>query len=129
MGVSGMMHGYLPFDAEWNLLVPFRTWQNTITAKASKELTELFDFTIPQRWSIAHLYQAMLNGEEHINRVAHITTLAGYIHYMLTGVNAVGVGEASGIFPIDSEKLCYDQGMLEKFNALVSEYNLPCKNL
>ncbi|MBQ3199303.1 MAG: ATPase [Firmicutes bacterium] len=121
MGVSGMMHGYLAFDADWNLLVPFRTWQNTITGEAADKLTALFGFNIPQRWSIAHLYQAVLNGEEHIGRVAHITTLAGYVHYMLTGVNAVGIGEASGIFPINSEKLAYDEGMLAKFEELTAE--------
>ena len=119
-GLSGMMHGYLAFDENWNLLVPFRTWQNTITAEAAAELTELFGFNIPQRWSIAHLWQAVLNGEEHLPRLAHITTLSGYIHYMLTGVNAVGICEASGIFPIDSENLCYDQAMAEKFNKLLS---------
>lgn len=127
MGVSGMMHGYLAFDQDWNLLVPFRTWQNTITKKAADELTQLFSFNVPQRWSIAHLYQAMLNGEKHINKIAHITTLAGYIHYMLTGVNAVGIGEASGIFPIDSENLCYDKEMVKKFDSLISKYNLPYK--
>ena len=118
MGISGMMHGYLAFDKDWNLLVPFRTWQNTITAQAAAELTELLDFNIPQRWSVAHLYQAVLNGESHIPQVAHITTLAGYVHYMLTGVNAIGIGEASGMFPIDSGKNAYDEAMLEKFNAL-----------
>lgn len=127
MGVSAMMHGYLVFDKDWNLLVPFRTWQNTITGPAAAELTELFGFNIPQRWSIAHLYQAVLNGEEHVSRIAHITTLAGYIHYTLTGVNAVGVGEASGIFPIDSETLAYDAGMMEKFNALAAVKDLPWK--
>lgn len=125
MGVSAMMHGYLAFDKDWNLLVPFRTWQNTITGQAASELTELFGFNIPQRWSIAHLYQAVLNNEEHISKIAHITTLAGYVHYMLTGVNAVGIGEASGIFPIDSDKLCYNESMVEKFNALVEDRNLP----
>ncbi len=127
MGVSAMMHGYLAFDKDWNLLVPFRTWQNTITGQAAEELTGLFGFNIPQRWSISHLYQAVLNGEEHVKDIAHITTLAGYVHYMLTGVNAIGVGEASGMFPIDSEKNCYDEGMLEKFNYLVSDRNLPWK--
>lgn len=126
-GVSAMMHGYLAFDADWNLLTPFRTWQNTITGQAAAELTELFGFNIPQRWSIAHLYQAVLNKEDHIPRVAHITTLAGYIHYMLTGVHAVGVGEASGMFPIDSEKLDYDAGMMAKFNALPAIQALPWK--
>lgn len=121
MGVSGMMHGYLAFDADWNLLVAFRTWQNTITGEAADKLTALFGFNIPQRWSIAHLYQAVLNNEEHIGRVAHITTLAGYVHYMLTGVNAVGIGEASGIFPINSEKLAYDEDMLTKFEELTAK--------
>ena len=125
MGVSAMMHGYLAFDKDWNLLVPFRTWQNTITAQAAQELTTLFGFNIPQRWSIAHLYQAVLNNEEHVDKIAHITTLAGYVHYMLTGVNAIGIGEASGMFPIDSENNCYDEGMLAKFNELVASRNLP----
>ena len=124
-GVSAMMHGYLAFDKDWNLLVPFRTWQNTITGQAAEELTALFGFNIPQRWSIAHLYQAVLNGEEHISRIAHITTLAGYVHYMLTGVNAIGIGEASGMFPIDSEKNCYDEEMLVKFEKLMESRSLP----
>ncbi|MEY8230443.1 FGGY-family carbohydrate kinase [Oscillospiraceae bacterium 50-16] len=124
-GVSAMMHGYLAFDKDWNLLTPFRTWQNTITGAAAAELTQLFGFNIPQRWSIAHLYQAVLNGEDHVPHIAHITTLAGYIHYQLTGVNAVGIGEASGMFPIDSAALDYDGGMLEKFNALPALQNLP----
>ena len=127
MGVSAMMHGYLAFDKDWNLLVPFRTWQNTITGQAAAELTEAFNFNVPQRWSISHLYQAVLNGEEHVPQIAHITTLAGYIHYMLTGVNALGVGEASGMFPIDSEKNCYDEAMIAKFNEIVAERNLPWK--
>ena len=127
MGVSAMMHGYLAFDKDWNLLVPFRTWQNTITGPAAAELTELFNFNVPQRWSISHLYQAVLNGEEHVPQIAHITTLAGYVHYMLTGVNAIGVGEASGMFPIDSEKNCYDEAMLAKFNELPAIKNQPWK--
>ena len=127
MGISGMMHGYLAFDKDWNLLVPFRTWQNTITGQAAAELTELFGFNVPQRWSVAHLYQAVLNGEEHISKIAHITTLAGYVHYMLTGVNALGIGEASGMFPIDSNRMCYDEGMMEKFEALLIEKNIPWK--
>lgn len=126
-GVSAMMHGYLAFDKDWNLLAPFRTWQNTITGPAAAELTALFGFNIPQRWSIAHLYQAVLNGEEHVPQIAHITTLAGYIHYMLTGVHAVGVGEASGMFPIDSAALDYDAAMLEKFGALIAPRGLPWK--
>ena len=125
MGISGMMHGYLAFDADWNLLVPFRTWQNTVTGQAAAELTKLFGFNIPQRWSIAHLYQAVLNGEEHISKIAHITTLAGYVHYMLTGVNAIGIGEASGMFPIDSTNNDYDEEMIQKFKALLVKYNLP----
>lgn len=121
MGVSGMMHGYLAFDKDWNLLVPFRTWQNTVTAKASEELTRLFNFNIPQRWSIAHLYQAILNKEPHVEKIAHITTLAGYVHYMLTGVNAIGIGEASGMFPIDSHTLTYNEEMLKIFEDLTRE--------
>ena len=125
MGVSAMMHGYLAFDENWNLLVPFRTWQNTITADAAAQLTEAFGFNIPQRWSIAHLYQAVLNGEEHVSKIRHITTLAGYVHYMLTGVNALGIGEASGMFPIDSEKNCYNEEMLDKIEAMLAPRNLP----
>lgn len=125
MGISAMMHGYLAFDKDWNLLTPFRTWQNTITAQAAEELTKLFGFNIPQRWSVAHLYQAVLNGEEHVSRIAHITTLAGYVHYMLTGVNAVGVGEASGMFPIDSKILTYDREMAAKFDRLIGNRKLP----
>ncbi|MCD7755088.1 MAG: ATPase [Firmicutes bacterium] len=129
MGISAMMHGYLAFDRDWNLLVPFRTWQNTITAQAAEELTALFGFNIPQRWSIAHLYQAILNEEPHVYKIAHITTLAGYVHYMLTGENVIGIGEASGMFPIDSEGLCYDAEMVKKFNHLVSDRNLPWRLL
>ena len=125
MGVSAMMHGYLAFDKDWNLLVPFRTWQNTITAQAAAELTEAFRFNIPQRWSVSHLYQAVLNGEAHVPEIAHITTLAGYVNFMLTGVNAIGVGEASGMFPIDSETCDYDAAMMAKFNDLVADRNLP----
>ncbi|MCI9352981.1 MAG: ATPase [Lawsonibacter sp.] len=124
-GVSAMMHGYLAFDKDWRLLTPFRTWQNTITGQAAAELTQLFGFNIPQRWSIAHLYQAVLNGEYHVSQIAHITTLAGYIHYKLTGINAVGVGEASGMFPIDSAVMDYDAGMIGKFDALVENRALP----
>lgn len=127
MGVSAMMHGYLAFDKDWNLLVPFRTWQNTITAEASALLTEAFGFHIPQRWSIAHLYQAILNEEAHVSEIAHITTLAGYVHYMLTGVNAVGIGEASGMFPIDSTRNDYDERMIDQFQELVASRNLPWK--
>lgn len=121
MGISGMMHGYLAFDRDWNLLVPFRTWQNTVTAQAAAELTQAFGFNIPQRWSIAHLYQAVLNGEPHVRNIAHITTLAGFVHYMLTGVNAVGIGEASGMFPVDGH--VYDERMLRIFEKRTE--NLP----
>lgn len=117
IGISAMMHGYMPFDKENNMLVPFRTWRNTTTEEAAKRLTELFGFNIPQRWSIAHLYQAMLNSEEHIPQISYITTLAGYVHYRLTGVRAVGVGEASGMFPIGDNGQ-YDTGMLNKFAEL-----------
>lgn len=127
MGISAMMHGYLAFDKDWNLLVPFRSWQNRITSDASEQLTKLFCFHIPQRWSIAHLYQAVLNQEDHIHQIAHITTLAGYIHYRLTGVNIVGIGEASGIFPIDSKQFCYDAQMIKKFNQVTEKYHLPWK--
>ena len=118
IGVSAMMHGYLPFDADGKQLAEFRTWRNTITGEAAAKLTELFGFNIPQRWSIAHLYQAMLNGEEHVKEIAYLTTLAGYIHWRLTGEKVMGVGEASGMFPIDSAACDYDEGMLRKFKAL-----------
>ncbi len=118
IGVSAMMHGYLPFDRNGNQLAEFRTWRNTITGDAAAELTELFGFNIPQRWSIAHLDQAILNGEEHVKDIAFLTTLAGYIHWQLTGEKVMGIGEASGMFPIDSEKLDYDESMLQKFKNL-----------
>ena len=118
IGVSGMMHGYLPFDKNGNQLAEFRTWRNTITGEAAEKLTALFGFNIPQRWSIAHLYQAILNGESHVKDIARLTTLAGYIHYELTGEHVMGVGEASGMFPIDSATCDFDEGMIEKFNSL-----------
>ena len=118
IGVSAMMHGYLPFDSEGRQLAEFRTWRNTITGEAAAKLTGLFGFNIPQRWSIAHLYQAMLNGEEHVKNIAFLTTLAGYIHWKLTGEKCMGVGEASGMFPIDSATLDYDETMLRQFEEL-----------
>ena len=118
IGVSAMMHGYLPFDKDGKQLAEFRTWRNTITGEAAEKLTDLFGFNIPQRWSIAHLYQAILNGEEHVKDIASLTTLAGYVHFVLTGEKVMGVGEASGMFPINSEKLDYDEGMVKKFNDL-----------
>lgn len=124
IGFSAMMHGYLAFDKNGNQLAEFRTWRNTTTSQAAQKLTALFGFNIPQRWSVAHLYQAVLNGEEHVKDIDYITTLAGYVHYMLTGVKAVGIGEASGMFPIDSSKNDYDELMLDKFSSLeeISKY-------
>lgn len=122
MGISAMMHGYMAFDKEDSLLVPFRTWRNTTTEKAAEELTMLFGFNIPQRWSIAHLYQAVLNKEEHVPEISHITTLAGYIHFLLTGRRVVGIGEASGMFPISGNG--YDKDMLKKFGGLVPDMNI-----
>src|SRR5690625_2273870 len=119
IGISAMMHGYLAFDGQDNLLVPFRTWRNAITGEAEKELTSLFNFNIPQRWSIAHLYQAILNNEEHIPKLSFFTTLAGYVHWKLTGEKLLGIGDASGMFPIDEEIKDYDRGMIEKFNTLI----------
>ena len=125
IGVSAMMHGYLPFDKDGNQLAPFRTWRNTITGEAAEKLTALFGFNIPQRWSIAHLYQAILNGEEHVGRIAFLTTLAGYIHWRLTGEKVMGVGEASGMFPIDSAACDYDRRMAEQFDALIAPCGYP----
>ncbi|HEU5092538.1 MAG TPA: FGGY-family carbohydrate kinase, partial [Nitrospira sp.] len=116
IGFSAMMHGYMAFDTQGNLLVPFRTWRNTITAQAAEELTDLFQFNIPQRWSIAHLYQAILNKESHIKGISHLTTLAGYVHWKLTGKKVLGVGEASGMFPIDSTTNDYDERKIALFN-------------
>lgn len=116
IGFSAMMHGYIAFDSGGNLLVPFRTWRNTITAQAAEELTELFQFNIPQRWSIAHLYQAILNKEPHVKDISHLTTLAGYVHWKLTGQKVLGVGEASGMFPIDSAANDYDQHKIALFD-------------
>ncbi len=119
MGISGMMHGYMAFDKRGDLLVPFRTWRNTITGEAAEKLTDLFGFNIPQRWSIAHLYQAMLNGEDHVGDIDYLTTLAGYIHWKLTGERTVGVGEASGMFPVENGR--YDPEMLEKFDHIAKD--------
>ncbi len=124
IGISAMMHGYLPFDANGNQLVPFRTWRNTITGEAAAVLSDLFKFNVPERWSIAHLYQAILNGEAHVSKISSITTLSGYIHRILTGENILGVGDASGMFPIDSATGNYDAVMVEKFDALLKENKL-----
>jgi sugar (pentulose or hexulose) kinase len=125
IGFSAMMHGYLPFDKDSNLLVPFRTWRNTITGQAAEQLTELFQFNIPQRWSIAHLYQAILNKEGHIPDIHYLTTLEGYVHWKLTGQQVLGVGEASGMFPINPNANDYDKRMIALFNARLSAENLP----
>lgn len=127
IGFSAMMHGYLAFDKDGNLLVPFRTWRNTITQEASEALTKEFNFHIPQRWSIAHLYQAILNGEEHVPQVDFFTTLDGYIHWQLTGEKVLGVGSASGMFPIDSTIKDYDKTMIQKFDELVAPKGFPWK--
>lgn len=125
LGISAMMHGYLAFDKSGNLLVPFRTWRNSITGEAAEKLTALFQYNIPQRWSIAHLYQAVLNGEEHVPEIDFLTTLAGYIHWKLTGRRVIGIGDASGMFPIDTKAKDYDPSMLKQFDALVSGCGFP----
>ncbi|NLP33896.1 MAG: FGGY-family carbohydrate kinase [Clostridiales bacterium] len=127
IGFSAMMHGYLAFDKQNQQLVPFRTWRNTKQEEAAEELTRIFDFNIPQRWSIAHLYQAILNNEDHINDVHYITTLAGYVHWKLTGEKVLGVGDASGMFPIDSETNNYNTRMLQQFNEIISARSIPWK--
>ena len=127
MGVSAMMHGYMAFDADEKLLVPFRTWRNTMTAEAARRLTDLFNYNIPQRWSIAHLYQAVINGEEHVSRVHFLTTLAGYVHWKLTGKQVLGVGDASGMFPIDPATGQYDAEMLDKFEEMMVPKGYPWK--
>ena len=120
IGISAMMHGYLVFDKNGKQLVPFRTWRNTITEKSAGELTGKFNFNIPQRWSIAHLYQAILNKEDHVKDISFITTLSGYVHWKLTGKKVLGVGDASGMFPIDSTINNYNKKMLDIFNTLPS---------
>ena len=125
IGISAMMHGYLAFDAQGKLLAPFRTWRNTITGPAAAELTELFQFNIPQRWSIAHLHQAILNGEAHVGDIAFVTTLSGYVHWLLTGKKVLGVGDASGMFPIDSDTNTYNARMVQQYNDHIAKYALP----
>ncbi len=129
LGISAMMHGYLVFDSSGKLLTPYRTWRNTMTGEAASKLTELFQFNIPQRWSIAHLYQAILNKEAHVGQISSLTTLAGYVHWKLTGEHVVGIGEASGIFPIDNTNLRYDQKMVDLFDDLLEEENFPWRLL
>ncbi len=127
IGFSAMMHGYLAFDKKNELLVPFRTWRNTITEEAAEKLTKEFNYNIPQRWSIAHLYQAILNREEHVKDIAFLTTLAGYVHWKLTGEQVIGVGDASGMFPINSETGNYDVSMMQKFDRLTASHGLNLK--
>ena len=127
VGFSAMMHGYMAFNKEDELLVPFRTWRNTMTKEATDILTEAFSFNIPERWSIAHLYQAMLNKEDHVKDVAFMTTLAGYIHWQLTGEKVIGIGDASGMFPIDSSTKDYNAVMAKKFDALAASYGFDRK--
>ncbi len=127
LGISGMMHGYVALDGEGQLLVPFRTWRNNITGQACAELTPLLDFAVPQRWSIAHLYQSILDGQPHVPRIARLTTLAGYVHANLTGEHRMGVGEASGMFPIDPRTGDWDAARLAKFDELVRSRELGWK--
>lgn len=127
IGFSAMMHGYMAFDKEGNLLVPFRTWRNGITGPAAEALTELFQYNIPQRWSISHLYQAVLNEEQHVKDVAFLTTLSGYLHWQLTGQKVLGVGDASGMFPINPDTKDFDAGMVEKFDALMADRGFSWK--
>ncbi len=127
IGISGMMHGYLVFDKDGNQLTPFRTWRNNITGTASRELTELFSYPIPQRWSIAHLYQSVLNGDQHVGEIDYITTLAGYVHWKLTGKKVMGIGEASGMFPIDLEKKDFNSTLADKYDIHIEGNGYPWK--
>lgn len=125
IGISAMMHGYLAFDRNGELLAPFRTWRNTTTGQAAKELTELFQYNIPLRWSIAHLHQAVLNGEAHVPQIASINTLAGYVHRLLAGTTVLGVGDASGMFPIDPETRTYDETKLDRYEKRLEPFGYP----
>lgn len=129
IGISGMMHGLLAFDGEWKLLTPFRTWRNNNAEKAAQELSELFRFNIPARYSIAHLYQTMIDREDFVPRIAHITTLSGYIHFLLTGRNVLGIGEASGMFPIDPKTRTYRKDFVELFDEILEKNGLPFRLL
>lgn len=124
IGISAMMHGYMPFGEDDELLVPFRTWRNTNTGEAAEQLTRLLQFNIPQRWSIAHLYQAILNGEPHVNRISHLTTLAGYVHWKLTGKKILGIGDASGMFPIDDKTKKFNERMLRLMTEQLEKENI-----
>ena len=127
IGISAMMHGYMPFDREGNLLVPFRTWRNNITGEASEKLSEAFHYNVPQRWSIAHLYQAILKGEEHVRDIDYITTLEAYVHWKLTGRRVLGIGDVAGMFPVDYQTKDYNEEMVQKFDELVAPYGFPWK--
>ena len=127
IGISAMMHGYMAFNGQEEILVPFRTWRNTNTGKAAAELSQLFNYNIPLRWSISHIYQAILNGEEHVKDIKYLTTLAGYIHWQLTGNFVLGVGDASGMIPVDPQTKTYDAEMVQKFDVLVAPYSFPWK--
>ncbi len=127
IGFSAMMHGYMAFDKNSNLLVPFRTWRNTMTGQAANELTDLFQFNIPQRWSVAHLHQAILNKETHVREISYLTTLAGYVHWKLTGQKVLGIGDASGMFPIDSQTNDYDVQKIQRFNERLEAEAIPWK--
>ncbi len=127
LGISAMMHGYLAFDKNGSLLVPFRTWRNTITGAASEKLSALFNYPIPERWSISHLYQAILNNEEHVKDVSFFTTLAGFIHWKLTGNKVLGIGDASGMFPIDTATKDYNKNFISKFDSLVADKKFSWK--
>src|SRR5690625_1776438 len=125
IGFSAMMHGYMAFDKTGELLVPFRTWRNTTTSLAAKDLTELFQFNIPERWSIVNLYQAILNDEKHLNRIDYMTTLAGFMHWLLSGEKTLGIGDASGMFPIDETTKDYNEAMVTQFDELIADKDLP----
>ena len=127
IGISAMMHGYMPFDKDGNQLAAFRTWRNTNTGEAADKLSELFNYNIPLRWSISHLYQAILNGEDHVKDIDFLTTLAGYIHWQLTGEKVIGIGDGSGMIPVDPKTKNYDASMVEKFNGLIKDYNFDWK--
>ena len=127
LGISAMMHGYLAFDKNGTLLVPFRTWRNTITGEASEKLSSLFCYPIPERWSISHLYQAILNKEPHVKDISFFTTLAGFIHWKLTGQKVLGIGDASGMFPIDTATKNYNKNFIEKFDNLVADKKFAWK--
>lgn len=127
IGISAMMHGYMALDKDGKQIAPFQTWRNTNTQKAADELTDLFQFNIPLRWSVAHLYQRILEREEHVKRLAYVSTLSGYIHWKLTGEKVIGVGDAAGMFPIDSDICDYDEEMVQKFDALIEKYEYNWK--